>query len=86
MQASRRADIHYPTQQRLLQIRYAIVIGDKHKKYFFPISGRRDPDLKSRWGTICPPTEMRAFDGKVYQTQAGETSVQELPSEDNPKD
>lgn len=31
---------------------------------------RRDPELKSRWGTICPPTRMKASDGKYYQTQA----------------
>ncbi len=31
---------------------------------------RRDPELKSKWGTICPPVEMRAFDGK-QRKQAG---------------
>ena len=31
---------------------------------------KRDPELKSRWGTICPPTRMRAADGKFYKTQA----------------
>jgi hypothetical protein len=25
---------------------------------------RRDPELKSKWGTICPPVEMIAPDGK----------------------
>ena len=25
---------------------------------------RRDPELKSKWGTICPPVEMLAPDGK----------------------
>ena len=24
----------------------------------------RDPELDSKWGTICTPVEMRAFDGK----------------------
>ena len=33
---------------------------------------RRDPELKSRWGTICPPTEMRTADGKRYKTQAAD--------------
>ena len=33
---------------------------------------RRDPELKSRWGTICPPTEMVAADGKRYKTQAAD--------------
>ena len=31
---------------------------------------KRDPELKSRWGTICPPTRMRAVDGKFYRTRA----------------
>ena len=31
---------------------------------------RRDPELKSRWGTICPPTRMMAPDGKRRKTQA----------------
>ena len=31
---------------------------------------KRDPELKSKWGTICPPVRMRAPDGKMRQTQA----------------
>ena len=46
---------------------------------------RRDPELHSRWGTICPPTEMRAADGKVYKTQAADLEgifriIQSIPS------
>ena len=46
---------------------------------------RRDPELKSRWGTICPPTEMRAADGKRYKTQAADLQgifriIQPVPS------
>ena len=46
---------------------------------------RRDPELKSRWGTICPPTRMRAADGKYYQTQAADIEgilriIQSIPS------
>lgn len=46
---------------------------------------RRDPELKSRWGTICPPTEMRASDGKRYKTQAADLQgifriIQSIPS------
>lgn len=46
---------------------------------------RRDPELHSRWGTICPPTEMRASDGKVYKTQAADLEgifriIQSIPS------
>ena len=32
----------------------------------------RDPELNSRWGTICTPTEMKAADGKIYKTQAAD--------------
>ena len=28
---------------------------------------RRDPELKSKWGTICPPVEMLAPDGKRHK-------------------
>ena len=31
---------------------------------------KRDPELKASRGTICPPTRMRAADGKFYKTQA----------------
>ena len=31
---------------------------------------RRDPELKSKWGTICTPVEMLAPDGKRRKTQA----------------
>ena len=33
---------------------------------------RRDPELKSKWGTICPPVEMLASDGKRRKTQAAD--------------
>ena len=46
---------------------------------------KRDPELKSRWGTICPPTRMKAADGKYYQTQAATLEgvfrvIQSIPS------
>ena len=46
---------------------------------------RRDPELKSRWGTICTPTRMIAADGKVYKTQAADLEgifriIQSIPS------
>ncbi len=46
---------------------------------------KRDPELKSRWGTICPPTRMRAVDGKFYKTRAATLQgilriVQNIPS------
>lgn len=46
---------------------------------------KRDSELKSSWGTICPPTRMRAADGKYYQTQAANLEgvfrlIQSVPS------
>ena len=46
---------------------------------------KRDPELKSRWGTICPPTRMKAADGKYYQTRAATLEgvfrvIQSIPS------
>ena len=45
----------------------------------------RDPELNSRWGTICTPTEMMASDGKVYKTQAADLEgvfriIESIPS------
>jgi len=45
----------------------------------------RDPELNSRWGTICTPTRMMAADGKVYKTQAADLEgifriIQSIPS------
>ena len=31
---------------------------------------KRDEELKSKWGTICPPVRMLAPDGKKRMTQA----------------
>ena len=46
---------------------------------------RRDPELKSTWGTICPPVEMLAPDGKRRKTQAADLEgifriIQSIPS------
>lgn len=46
---------------------------------------RRDLELKSRWGTICPPTRMMAADGKYYKTQASDLKgifriIESIPS------
>ena len=45
----------------------------------------RDPELNSRWGTICTPTRMMATDGKIYKTQAADLEgifriIQSIPS------
>ena len=46
---------------------------------------RRDPELKSKWGTICPPVVMLAPDGKRRKTQAADLEgifriIQAIPS------
>ena len=46
---------------------------------------RRDPELKSKWGTICPPVEMLAPDGKRRKTQAADLEgvfriIESIPS------
>ena len=45
----------------------------------------RDPKLDSKWGTICTPVEMRAFDGKRRKVQAADLQgifrlIQSIPS------
>ena len=45
----------------------------------------RDPELNSRWGTICTPTKMTAADEKNYKTQAADLEgifriIQSIPS------
>ena len=45
----------------------------------------RDPELNSRWGTICTPTRMIAADGKSYMTNAADLKgifriIQSIPS------
>ena len=45
----------------------------------------RDPELNSRWGTICTLTGMRAADGKMYRTTAADAEgllriIQSIPS------
>ena len=45
----------------------------------------RDPELNSKWGTICTPVEMRAFDGKQRKVQAADLQgifrlIQSIPS------
>ena len=46
---------------------------------------KRDPELKSKWGTICPPVRMLAPDGKYRMTQAASLEgvfrvIQSIPS------
>ncbi len=46
---------------------------------------RRDTELNNNWGTICPPLELVAADGKKRQTQCANTEgllriIQSIPS------
>ena len=46
---------------------------------------KRDPQLNFNWGTICPPVEMTAADGKRRKIQAADTQgllriIQSIPS------
>ncbi len=46
---------------------------------------KRDPELNSNWGTICPPLEMMAADGKRRRIQCANTEgllriIQSIPS------
>ena len=46
---------------------------------------RRDTELHSNWGTICPLVQMRAADGKMRKIQASDTQglfriIQSIPS------
>ena len=45
----------------------------------------RDPELNLKWGTICTPVEMKAFDGKQRKVQAADLQgifrlIQSIPS------
>ena len=46
---------------------------------------KRDPLLNANWGTICPPVEMKAADGKRRKIQAANVEglfriIQSIPS------
>lgn len=46
---------------------------------------KRDAELNSNWGTICPLVQMQAADGKVRKIQAADTEgllsiIQSVPS------
>ena len=45
----------------------------------------RDPELHLKWGTICTPVEMKAFDGKQRKVQSADLQgvfrvIQSIPS------
>ena len=62
-----------------------ILTDSKDIKQYIKRMRTRDPELNSRWGTICTPTEMTAADGKNYKTQAADLEgifriIQSIPS------
>ena len=62
-----------------------VLTESKDVKQYIKRMRSRDPELNSRWGTICTPTRMRAADGKYYKTQAATMKgilriVQSIPS------
>lgn len=62
-----------------------ILTDSKDIKQYIKRMRTRDPELNSRWGTICTPTEMTAADGKNYKTQAAYLEgifriIQSIPS------
>ena len=49
-----------------------ILTESKDVKQYVKRMRARDPELNSRWGTICTPTRMIAADGKPYMTNASD--------------
>ena len=63
----------------------AVLTDSADVKQYIKKMRARDPELGSRWGTICTPTRMMASDGKYYNTQAANMEgifriIQSIPS------
>ena len=63
----------------------AVLTDSADVKQYIKKMRARDPELGSRWGTICTPTRMMASDGKCYSTQAANMEgifriIQSIPS------
>ena len=63
----------------------AVLTDSVDVKQYIKKMRTRDPELGSRWGTICTPTRMMASDGKYYNTQASNMEgifriIQSIPS------
>jgi len=52
----------------------SVLTDSKDPKQYVKKIKARDPELASRWGTICTLTRMRASDGKSYQTQTSQSN------------
>ena len=49
-----------------------ILTDSRDVKQYIKKMRSRDAELNSKWGTICTPVEMRAFDGKRRKVQAAD--------------
>lgn len=63
----------------------AVLTDSADPKQYIKKLRARDPELNSRWGTICTPTRMVAADGKKYNTQTSTVAgvlriIQSIPS------
>jgi len=53
----------------------AVLTESADPKQYIKKMRSRDPELNSKWGTICTPTRIMASDGKWYNTQAADMQV-----------
>ena len=63
----------------------AVLTDSQDPKQYIKKMRSRDPELNSRWGTICTLTQMQASDGKKYRTTAANVEgilriIQSIPS------
>ena len=63
----------------------AVLTDSADPKQYIKKTRARDPELNSRWGTICTLTAMTAADGKRYRTSAANLEglfriIQSIPS------
>ena len=49
-----------------------VLTGSVDAKQYIKRLRKRDPELNLKWGTICTPVEMKAFDGKKRKIQAAQ--------------
>ena len=49
-----------------------VLTGSVDAKQYIKRLRTRDPELNLKWGTICTPVEMKAFDGKKRKIQAAQ--------------
>ena len=62
-----------------------VLTGSVDAKQYIKRLRMRDPELNLKWGTICTPVEMKAFDGKKRKIQAADLQgifriIQSIPS------